>query len=157
MRTSGEARAVDDDGGEGRDENEKKAEAPGEASGAWASTPARAYPIWVKIEPAKRRLPALPEHLSRPTWARLCRQVGAFLRTRLNNSLSLRSLVRVVRAEMLLSGATHENVAAALRTAVTEHPELSTLDRTNVLTRRLASEELVEQLLVWLAEVESAG
>jgi len=157
MRTSGEAHAVDDDGGEDRDDSKTKGEGSSEGRDAWTATPARAYPIWIKIEPAKRRLPALPPHLSRPTWARLCRQVGAFLRTRLNNSLSLRSLVRVVRGEMLLSGASLDDVAVALRTAVTEHPELSTLDRTNVLTRRLASEELVEQLLVWLNDAESAG
>ena len=154
MRTSGEAHAVGDDGG---DESDTKGTEPKEQPGTWAATPARAYPIWTKIEPAKRRLPPLPTHLSRPTWARLCRQVGAFLRTRLNNSLSLRSLVRVVRAEMLLCGASTDDMAAALRTAVTEHPELSTLDRTNVLTRRLASEELVEQLLVWLHDAEAQG
>jgi hypothetical protein len=99
----------------------------------------------------------VPAHLSRPTWARLSRHVGAFLRSRLNNSASLRSLVRVVRAEMLLSGASAEDVATALRSAVTEHQELSTLDRTNVVTRRLASEELIEQMLEWLHDAESAG
>jgi hypothetical protein len=153
MRTSGEAHAVDD---EGSDEDGTKDEGQTGGRGPVASPPAVAYPIWTKIEPAKRRLPPLPEHLSRPTWARLCRQVAAFLRTRLNNTLSLRSLVRVVRAEMLLAGASPEDVAAALKKAVTEHPELSTLDRTNVLTRRLASEELVEQMLGWLRDVESA-
>ena len=70
---------------------------------------------------------------------------------------SLRSLVRVVRAEMLLSGATAADVAAALRSAVTEHQELSTLDRTNVVTRRLASEELIEQMMEWLRDAESAS
>ena len=83
--------------------------------------------------------------------------MGAFLRSRLNNSASLRGLVRVVRAEMLLSGASAEDVAAALRAAVTEHQELSTLDRTNVVTRRLASEELIEQMLQWLHDTESAS
>lgn len=154
MRTSGEARAVDDEGEEGG--SAKREEQTGEA-GTWATTPARTYPIWLKIEPTKRRLPPLPAHLSRPTWARLSRQVSAFLRTRLNNSGSLRGLVRMVRAEMLLSGAQPEDVAAALRAAVTEHPELGTLDRTNVVTRRLASEELVEQMLVWLRDAESAS
>jgi hypothetical protein len=154
MRTSGEARAVDDDGDE---ENAKKEqERPADGSN-WAATPGRAYPIWLKVEPTKRRLPPLPAHLSRPTWARLSRQVGAFLRSRLNNSASLRSLVRLVRAEMLLVGARPEDIAAALRSAVTDHPELSTLDRTNVVTRRLASEELIEQMLVWLKDAESAG
>ena len=153
MRTSGEAHAVDDEGSEEGDSSDGVQ--TGDRRGA-TSPPARAYPIRTKIEPAKRRLPPLPAHLSRPTWARLCRQVAAFLRTRLNNTLSLRSLVRVVRAEMLLSGASTEDVAAALKTAVTEHPELSTLDRTNVLTRRLASEELVEQMLAWLRDAESA-
>lgn len=153
MRTSGEARAVEDEGDDdGTTSEERKAE-----GGTWASTPARNYPIWLKVEPTKRRLPPVPGHLSRPTWARLSRHVGAFLRSRLNNSAALRSLVRVVRAEMLLSGASSADVAAALRAAVTEHQELSTLDRTNVVTRRLASEELIEQMLAWLHDAESAG
>jgi hypothetical protein len=152
-RTSGEARSVDDDG---NDEEISGDERKGE-SGSWASTPTRPYPIWLKIEPPKRRLPPTPQHLSRPMWARLSRQVGAFLRSRLNNSASLRGLVRVVRAEMLLAGATSDDVAAALRAAVSEHPELSTLDRTNVVTRRLASDELIEQMLAWLGDVEAAG
>ena len=152
MRTSGEARAFehDDDDESGKHDDDARTE-----PGTWASTPTRTHPLWNRIEPPKRRLPPLPEHLSRSTWARLCRQIVAFLRTRLNNNVSLRSLVRMVRAEMLLTGATSEEVAAALRTAVTEHPELSTLDRTNMLTRRLASEELVDQLLAWLDEAET--
>ena len=150
MRTSGEARAVEDGDEDGeRDESVAQGE-----PGTWASTPARAHPLWNKIEPPKRRLPPLPAHLSRSTWARLCRQIGAFLRTRLNNSVSLRGLVRMVRGEMLIAGASIDEVASALRVAVTEHPELSTLDRTNMLTRRLASEELVDQLLAWLEEAE---
>jgi len=153
MRTSGEARAVEDEGG---DDEGNGGQQPAEG-GTWASTPARNYPIWLKVEPTKRRLPPVPAHLSRPTWARLSRHVGAFLRSRLNNSASLRSLVRVVRAEMLLSGASVDDVAAALRSAVTEHQELSTLDRTNVVTRRLASEELIDQMLVWLNGADSAG
>ncbi|HKH90443.1 MAG TPA: hypothetical protein VKA54_01505 [Gemmatimonadaceae bacterium] len=153
MRTSGEAHAVDDDGGdEGGTDEERRTR---DQRAAAPQSPA--YPIWTKIEPAKRRLPPLPAHLSRPTWARLCRQVAAFLRTRLNNTLSLRSLVRVVRAEMLLAGASPDDVTAALKSAVTDHPELSTLDRTNMLTRRLASEELVEQMLAWLHDAEAAG
>jgi hypothetical protein len=150
-RTSGEARSVDDDG----NDEESTVDEPKVESGSWASSPTRPYPIWLKIEPPKRRLPPTPQHLSRPTWARLSRQVGAFLRSRLNNSASLRSLVRVVRAEMLLAGATTSDVAAALRSAVSEHPELSTLDRTNVVTRRLASDELIEQMLLWLGDVEA--
>ena len=152
-RTSGEARSIDDDG----NDDGSKGDQPESESGTWASTPTRPYPIWLKIEPPKRRLPPTPAHLSRPTWARLARQIGAFLRSRLNNSASLRALVRVVRAEMLLAGAATEDVAAALRSAVSEHPELSTLDRTNVVTRRLASEELIEQMLVWLGDAESEG
>lgn len=152
-RTSGEARSVDDNG----DEDESKGDERTGESGTWAATPTRPYPIWLKIEPPKRRLPETPAHLSRPTWARLSRQVSAFLRSRLNNSASLRGLVRVVRAEMLLSGATVDEVAAALRSAVTEHPELSTLDRTNVVTRRLASDELIDLMLGWLGDVETAG
>ena len=153
MRTSGEARAIDDDGeddGSGREQ-------PKVDGGSWAVTPTRNYPIWLKVEPTKRRLPPVPAHLSRPTWARLSRHVGAFLRSRLNNSASLRGLVRVVRAEMRLAGASSEDVASALRAAVTEHQELSTLDRTNVVTRRLASEELIEQMLQWLRDAESAS
>jgi hypothetical protein len=152
MRTSGEARAVDDDGSDddGTQSEQRKSE-----GGTWAPTPTRNYPIWLKVEPTKRRLPPVPPHLSRPTWARLSRHVGAFLRSRLNNNASLRGLVRVVRAEMMLSGATTADVAAALRSAVTEHQELSTLDRTNVVTRRLASEELIEQMLEWLHDAES--
>ena len=152
-RTSGEARSVDDDGSdEGSTGDERKGE-----SGTWASTPTRPYPIWLKIDPPKRRLPPTPARLTRPTWARLSRQIGAFLRSRLNNSATLRGVVRVVRAEMLLAGATMDDVAAALRSAVSEHPELTTLDRTNVVTRRLASDELIAQMLVWLGEAEAAG
>ena len=152
-RTSGEARSVDDDGNEDETTGDERT---GE-SGTWAATPSRPYPIWLKIEPPKRRLPPTPPHLSRPTWARLSRQIAAFLRSRLNNSASLRALVRVVRAEMLLAGAATDEVAAALRSAVVEHPELSMLDRTNVVTRRLASEELIELMLLWLSDVEAAG
>lgn len=154
MRTSGEARAVDDDGNE---DDEKKNEERSAGGGTWAATPTRSYPIWLKVEPSKRRLPPLPEHLSKPTWARLSRQVGAFLRSRLNNNASLRGLVRMVRAEMLLAGARPDDVTAAIRSAVLDHAELSTLDRTNVVTRRLASEELVEQMLAWLRDAENAG
>ena len=153
MRTSGEARAIEDDG----DDDGSPREKPQPDGGSWAATPTRNYPIWLKVEPSKRRLPPIPAHLSRPTWARLSRHVGAFLRSRLNNSAALRGLVRVVRAEMLLSGATSEEIAAALRSAVTEHQELSTLDRTNVVTRRLASEELIEQMLEWLHDAEAVG
>src|SRR5215208_3944366 len=111
MRTSGEARAVDDDGDE--ESANQQEQQTGQGSN-WAGTPGRSYPIWLKVEPAKRRLAPLPAHLSRPTWARLSRQVGAFLRSRLNNSASLRGLVRLVRAEMLLSGASPADIAAAL-------------------------------------------
>jgi hypothetical protein len=152
-RTSGEARSVDDDG----NEEERTGDERAGDGGTWAATPTRPYPIWLKIEPPKRRLPPTPAHLSRPTWARLSRQVGAFLRSRLNNSASLRGVVRVVRAEMLLVGATPNDVAAALRSAVFEHPELSMLDRTNVVTRRLASEELIDLMLVWLGDLEAAS
>jgi len=152
MRSSGEARTVEDDGD---DENGTHDDVAKGEPKSWTPAFARAHPVYTRVEPPKRRLPPLPAHLSRPTWARLCRQVGAFLRTRLNNSMSLRSLVRVVRAEMLLAGASIDDVAAALSLAVTEHPELTTLDRTNMLTRRLASEELVDQLLVWLQESET--
>lgn len=144
MRTSGEARAIDDDG---RD-NEPGAERTA------ARGRARAYPIWTKIEPAKRRVAEVPPSLSRSTWARLSRQIAAFLRQRLNNTLTLRSVVRLVDAEMRLAGSGADQIAAAVRRAVVEHPELDTLDRTNVVTRRLASEELIERMLGWLAEFE---
>lgn len=145
MRTSGEARAIDDDGHENEPARER-------------TTPrrrARTYPIWVKIEPAKRRLAELPPSLSRSTWARLSRQIAAFLRQRLNNTLTLRAAVRLVDAEMRLAGCSVNEIAEALRSAVVEHPELATLDRTNVVTRRLASEELIERMLGWLAEFEA--
>ena len=116
----------------------------------------RPYPIWIKVEPAKRRLAPVPPNLSHATWARLTRQIAAYLRQRLNNSLALRQLVRIVDAEIRLAGGTATDVAAALSAGVTEHPELATLDRTNVVTRRLASEELLERLLTWLDD-GSAG
>jgi hypothetical protein len=142
MRTSGEARAIDDDGHE--DEPGAERTAPRRR--------ARTHPIWIKIEPAKRRLAQVPPSLSRSTWARLSRQIAAFLRQRLNNTLTLRSVVRLVDAEMRLAGCSASEIAEALRRAVVEHPELDTLDRTNVVTRRLASEELIERMLGWLVE-----
>jgi hypothetical protein len=48
MRTSGEARAVDDDGSD--DEGTEGEQRKGEA-GTWAATPTRNYPIWLKVEP----------------------------------------------------------------------------------------------------------
>ena len=104
---------------------------------------------------AKRRLAPVPPYLSRPTWARLSRQIAAFLRQRVNNALTLRAVVRLVDAEVRLSGGTVEHAGNALRRAVLEHPELDTLDRTNVVTRRLASEELIERLLGWLEEFDA--
>ena len=66
-RTSGEARSIDDDGNEEeREGDERKGE-----GGTWAATPTRPYPIWLKVEPPKRRLPPTPANVSRPTWARL--------------------------------------------------------------------------------------
>jgi len=142
MRTSGEARRVEDDARE--DEQDTEAPAP----------PARAYPIWIKVEPSKRRLAPVPPYLSRPTWARLSRQIAAFLRQRAQAALTLRACIRLVDAEVRLAGGTVDDAAVALRRAVLEHPELSTLDRTNVVTRRLASEELIERMLGWLAEFD---
>jgi hypothetical protein len=147
MRRSGEAERIEDDGDP---EGKRQSAEPGADQTRAAGTAARAYPVWLKIEPAKRKLAPVPQHLSRQTWARLSRQIAAFLRSRLNNNLTLRDAVRVVDAEMRLGGATHDEVAAALRAAVAEHPELATLDRTNVVTRRLASEELVDRMLGWL-------
>jgi hypothetical protein len=70
--------------------------------------------------------------------------------------MTLRSVVRAVNAEMLLGGSTPAEVETAMRIAVTEHPELSTLDRMNVLTRQLASDAVLERILGWLGE-ESRG
>lgn len=50
---------------------------------------------------------------------------------------------------MLLAGRSADEIAAAMRRAVLEHPELATLDRTNVLTRSLASAELLDRMLAW--------
>lgn len=62
--------------------------------------------------------------------------------------MTLGSFVRVAAAERRLAGGRPE-IAAALRRAVREHPELTTLERTNVVTRRLASEELLDHMLDW--------
>jgi hypothetical protein len=101
------------------------------------------------VEKPKRRVTAPPPHLSQRTWTRLSRQIAAYLRARLNNNVTLRSLVRVAAAEMRLAGARPDEIDAALRRAVREHPELTTLERTNVVTRRLASEELLDHMLDW--------
>jgi hypothetical protein len=89
----------------------------------------------------------MPSTVSRASWARLSRQVSRSLRRRLAGAVSLRDAVRAVNAEMLLAGATHADIEIALRVAVREHPELNPLDRVNVVTRRLASEELLEHML----------
>ena len=89
----------------------------------------------------------MPDTVSRATWARLSRQVVRSLKRRLGGSVSLRDAVRTVRSEMLVGGASSEDVALALTIAVREHPELNTLDRVNVVTRRLLSEELLEDML----------
>lgn len=51
------------------------------------------------------------------------------LRMRLNNSATLRQVVRRAVAQSRLAGAGADDVVAALRRAVQEHPELNTLDR----------------------------
>jgi hypothetical protein len=71
--------------------------------------------------------------------------------------MTLRSVVRAVNAEMLLAGSTPAEVEAAMRTAVAEHPEISTLDRMNVLTRQLASDAILERILMWLREEGSTA
>ena len=150
MRTSGEAEAIDD---EGDAPDEEGARATGDsARGRRSATPARPYPIWTKVEVGKRRLPPVPPTVSRPLWARLSRQIASAMRQRIGSAGSLRSVVRAVNAEMLLSGATPAEIEAAMRLAVMEHPELSTLDRMNVLTRQLASHTLLERILMWLGE-----
>lgn len=147
MRRAGEDNAV---GETGDDTSESDAVGEARPTSDAVAQQGRPYPIWIKVEPAKRRLAPVPPYLSHATWARLTRQIAAYLRQRLNNSLTLRQLVRIVDAEIRLAGGTAADVAIALRAGVTEHPELATLDRTNVVTRRLASEELLERLLTWL-------
>jgi len=149
MRRSGESNAIEgagdeDSSGQPRDGAPSTREPP----------PTRPYDVWLKIEKPRRQLSPSPTHLSQRTWTRLSRQIGAYLRKRLNNNVTLRSLVRVAAAEMRLAGATPDEVAAALNRAVLEHPELAALDRINVVTRRLASEELLDHMLGWARERE---
>lgn len=150
MRRSGEAEAIDDDGDATGVEGDRSNRT--HARSAAPATPARAYPIWTKVEVGKRRLPPLPDTVSRPLWARLTRQIASALRQRIGSAVTLRSVVRAVNAEMLLGGATPADVEAAMHIAVKEHPELSTLDRMNVLSRQLASDTLLERMLAWLRE-----
>ena len=154
MRTSGEAEAIDDDGEATSDEGTRAIEDVERPRRS--ATPARPYPIWTKVEVGKRRLPPMPPTVSRPLWARLSRQIASAMRQRIGSAMTLRSVVRAVNAEMLLGGSTPADVETAMRVAVTEHPELSTLDRMNVLTRQLASDAVLERILAWLGE-ESAG
>jgi hypothetical protein len=154
MRTSGEAEAIDDDGDATSDDATPVLDA---SRGNRAATPPRPYPIWTKVEIGKRRLPPMPPTVSRPLWARLSRQIAAAMRQRIGSAMTLRSVVRAVNAEMLLGGATPAEVEAAMRTAVAEHPELSTLDRMNVLTRRLASDTVLERMMTWLGGEGSAS
>jgi hypothetical protein len=149
MRRSGEAEAIDD-GDSTVTEGDRATEAP--AIRTPSATPARAYPIWTKVEVGKRRLPPMPATVSRPLWARLSRQIASCLRQRIGSAVTLRAVVRAVNAEMLLAGATRADVEAAMRIAVKEHAELSALDRMNVLTRQLASDALMERILGWLDE-----
>ena len=147
MRTSGEAEAIDDEGNATGDES------PVIEGARRAATPPRPYPIWTKVEVGKRRLPPMPPTVSRPLWARLSRQIASALRQRIGSAVALRTAVRAVTAEMLLGGPTPAEVEAAMSTAVAEHPELSTLDRMNVLTRQLASDAVLERILGWIGEV----
>lgn len=151
MRSSGERKAFDDEDDEESRNSEERA--PVDGSDHASPTASRPYPIWLKIEPSKRRFAPPPTGLSRATWARLSRQIAAYLRARLNNNVTLRQAVRHASAEMLLAGHTRDDVAAALRRAVLEHPELGTLDRTNVVTRRLASEDILERMLEWARDI----
>ena len=155
MRTSGEAEAIDDEGdatsGDGAPAIEDAVRLPR------AATPPRPYPIWTKVEVGKRRLPPMPPTVSRPLWARLSRQIAAAMRQRIGSAMTLRSVVRAVNAEMLLAGSTPAEVEAAMRTAVAEHPELSTIDRMNVITRQLASDAVLERILTWLVEASAAS
>ena len=155
MRRSGEAEAIDDEGNAPAGDDASGMIDAGRANRA--ATPPRPYPIWTKVEVGKRRLPPMPATVSRPLWARLSRQIAAALRQRIGSATTLRSVVRAVNAEMLLGGATPAEVEAAMRTAVTEHPELSTLDRMNVITRQLASDSVLERILAWLGEEGAAS
>jgi hypothetical protein len=150
MRKSGEAKAVGPDG-------QTKEKAPGEDAERADVPPVRerAYPIWLKVEPPRRRVPPLPPYLSRALWARLSRHITSSLHQRIGSLVALRGVVRAINAEMRLAGATAEDVARAIRVAVTEHPQLPMLDRTNVLTRQLASEALLERMLGWLDEQDA--
>lgn len=150
MRTSGEAEAIDDEGNATGDDDSRAIENAGRARRA--ATPPRPYPIWTKVEVGKRRLPPMPATVSRPLWARLSRQIASAMRQRIGSAVTLRSVVRAVNAEMLLGGSTPSEVEEAMRTAVAEHPELSTLDRMNVLTRQLASDAVLERILACLSE-----
>jgi hypothetical protein len=153
MRTSGEAEAIDDDGEATTDDGTRAID---DAERTRRSTPTRPYPIWTKVEVGKRRLPPMPPTVSRALWARLSRQIASAMRQRIGSAMALRSVVRAVNAEMLLGGAAPAEVEMAMRVAVAEHPELSTLDRMNVLTRQLASDAVLERILAWLDE-ESSG
>ena len=155
MRTSGEAEAIDDEGNPTGDDAAAALEDTARPSRA--PTPPRSYPIWTKVEVGKRRLPPMPLTVSRPLWARLSRQIASAMRQRIGSAMTLRSVVRAVNAEMLLAGSTPAEVEMAMRTAVAEHPELSTLDRMNVLTRQLASDAVLERILTWLSEETAAS
>lgn len=144
MRKSGEAKAVGQEGKQDETTAEERPEAPPVAE--------RAYPIWLKVEPPRRRVPPLPPHLSRALWARLSRHITSCLHQRIGSLVALKGVVRAINAEMRLAGATADDVTKAMRVAVTEHPQLPMLDRTNVLTRQLASEALLERILGWLDE-----
>ena len=151
MRKSGEAKAV-----EPKDERKEKTTPGDRVERAEvppvAPVPERAYPIWLKVEPPRRRVPPLPPLLSRSLWARLSRHITSCLHQRIGSVVALRGVVRAINAEMRLAGASAEDVVKAIRVAVTEHPQLPMLDRTNVLTRQLASEALLERMLGWLDE-----
>jgi hypothetical protein len=58
---------------------------------------------------------------------------------------------------MPLGGGTLADVEAALHVAVMEHPEISVLDRMNVLTRQMASEALLARTAGWLSEGDAAS
>jgi hypothetical protein len=148
MRRSGEAKAVGPEDPNKETTGEEGAAAHAEAPPARK----RPYPIWLKVEPPRRRVPPLPAHASRSLWARLSRHITSCLHQRIGSAVALRGVVRAISAEMRLSGASAEEVARAIRLAVTEHPQLPMLDRTNVITRQLASEALLERMLGWLEE-----
>ena len=146
MRSSGERDAVDD---VLEDEHDAATlEAPADASKN--RNPVLHGSQWVRAQASYQGLVPVPPLISRSLWVRLARQIAATLRNRTGSVMLLRDVVRLASAEMRLAGGTREDVEAVLRLAMSEHPELSRLDRVSVVTRRRASDDLLARMLDWL-------